>query len=126
MNWLARLKKTQMPPNMDATNATKPGFVGFVASIPAHIQKTEGVSLAANDTAQAVTLAADPVPVFTEPAAPSLYSDAWRVLAQAYYAHHFTCHVCQAAGRGTGYGLRCGTGAALWTPYDKASERTPS
>ena len=60
MNWLARLKKTQMPPNMDATNATKPGFVGFVASIPAPIQKIECLSAAANDPAQAVGLVANP------------------------------------------------------------------
>jgi hypothetical protein len=53
MNWLARLKKTQIPPETDATNATKPGFVGFVASIPAHIPKTQGVSAAANDPAPA-------------------------------------------------------------------------
>ena len=44
--------------------------------------------------------------------------NAWRELAQAYYAHHFNCPVCIAAGRGTGYGLRCGTGAALWIPND--------
>lgn len=60
MNWLARLKKTQMPPNMDATNATKSGFVGFVASILAPIQKIECVSAAANDPAQAVGLVANP------------------------------------------------------------------
>lgn len=58
MSWLERLKKKQMPPYMDATNATKPGFVGFVASIPAPIQKTECVSAAANDPAQAVGLVA--------------------------------------------------------------------
>lgn len=61
MNWLARLKKTQIPPNMDATNATKPGFVGFVASIPAPIQKTECVSAAANDPVQTVGLMVNPV-----------------------------------------------------------------
>lgn len=48
--------------------------------------------------------------------APPFDPDAWRALTQAYYAHHFNCPVCIAAGRGTGYGLRCGTGAALWTP----------
>lgn len=42
---------------------------------------------------------------------------AWRELAQAYHAHHVNCPICQAAGRGTGYSLRCGTGAALWTDY---------
>ncbi|ABM37955.1 conserved hypothetical protein [Polaromonas naphthalenivorans CJ2] len=58
MNWLARLKKTQMPPNMDATNATETLFVVSVASIPAHIQKTEALSPAANDPAQVVGLVA--------------------------------------------------------------------
>ena len=41
----------------------------------------------------------------------------WRELAQAYNAHHFKCAVCIAAGRGAVYGLRCGTGAALWNAY---------
>lgn len=62
MNWLARLKKAQIPPDMDATNATKPGFVGFVASIPAPIQKTQALSPAANDPAQAVGRLVNPVP----------------------------------------------------------------
>ena len=44
----------------------------------------------------------------------------WRTLDKAYQAHHVNCHVCQAAGRGTRYGLRCGVGAALWTAYDAA------
>jgi len=46
--------------------------------------------------------------------------NAWRVLSAAYHAHHFTCHVCIAAGRGAGYGLRCGAGAALWVAYQDA------
>ena len=124
MNWLARLKKTQIPPQTDATNATKPGFVAFVASIPAPIQKKEGVSAAANDPAQTVGLATSlavstPVssqtPVFIEPPEPPTDPNAWRELAAAYHLHHFKCSACIAAGRGTGYGLRCGTGAALWT-----------
>ncbi len=49
MNWLARLKKSAVAPETDATEPTKPGFVGFVAPIPAHIQKTGGDSEAAND-----------------------------------------------------------------------------
>lgn len=36
----------------------------------------------------------------------------WRVLDKAYQAHHWTCTTCVAAG--LRYGLRCGTGAALW------------
>ena len=43
--------------------------------------------------------------------------NAWRELAQAYHAHHFKCSTCIAAGRGAAYGLRCGTGAALWINY---------
>ena len=44
----------------------------------------------------------------------------WRPLAQAYHAHHFQCVACQCAGRG--YGLRCGTGAALWHGYQDAAQ----
>lgn len=40
---------------------------------------------------------------------------AWRELAQEYHLHHFACKTCCAAGQGRG--LRCGTGAALWTDY---------
>ncbi len=46
---------------------------------------------------------------------------AWRVLAAAYHAHHFACPTCQAAGRGAGYGLRCGTGSALWRAYQNTN-----
>ncbi len=42
---------------------------------------------------------------------------AWRELAAAYSSHHFACPTCQAAGRGTQYGMRCGTGSALWGVY---------
>ena len=50
---------------------------------------------------------------------PKLPADpnAWRELAQAYYAHHLVCSTCRAAGRGSTYGLRCGVGATLWTKY---------
>ena len=42
---------------------------------------------------------------------------AWRVLAAAYYAHHFSCPTCIAAGRGAQYGQRCSAGMASWTSY---------
>ena len=45
-------------------------------------------------------------------------ADTWRHLDRAYQAHHFNCPVCIASG--LGYGLRCGTGAALWTAYSDA------
>ena len=45
----------------------------------------------------------------------------WKPLALAYHAHHFKCHVCKAAGRGSNYGPRCGVGASLWTGYQNAA-----
>jgi len=33
-----------------------------------------------------------------------------------YLVHHWGCKTCIAAGKG--YGLRCGSGAALWNAYD--------
>ena len=41
----------------------------------------------------------------------------WKELAAAYHAHHFNCPTCIAAGRGSGYGQRCGVGTALWRDY---------
>ena len=38
--------------------------------------------------------------------------------ATAYHAHHFNCHTCIAAGRGTRYGRRCAVGLALWRDYN--------
>ncbi len=126
MNWLARLKKKQMPPDMDATNATKPSFVGFVASIPAPIQKTRGDLRAVNDLASAERDALGNLtkPVIetegNDPASePPADPNAWRELAQAYHAHHFKCSTCIAAGRGAVYGLRCDVGAALWRSYSE-------
>ena len=41
----------------------------------------------------------------------------WKELAAAYYAHHFNCTTCIAAGRGRRYGQRCGAGMSLWRAY---------
>lgn len=41
--------------------------------------------------------------------------------AQVYHAHHFNCHTCIAAGRGTQYGGRCTVGLALWHTYTGAN-----
>ena len=51
MNWLARLKKIDTTPTAEATEPTKPGFVGFVAPGMAPLQKTRADSPAANDPA---------------------------------------------------------------------------
>lgn len=50
--------------------------------------------------------------------------NAWRELAAAYHQHHFICPTCIAAGKG--YGLRCGTGAALWADYSGAQPAAPT
>ncbi len=48
---------------------------------------------------------------------PPAWPGAWRELAAEYHSHHFACPTCQAAGRGTQYGFRCGVGASLWNIY---------
>ena len=49
MNWLARLKKTEISPGTDPTKPTKPPFVGFVGN-PAGTFENSGIeSAAAND-----------------------------------------------------------------------------
>jgi hypothetical protein len=48
----------------------------------------------------------------------------WHALDAAYLAHHFNCPTCIAAGRGGRYGLRCGTGAALWRDCSAANDFT--
>ena len=41
--------------------------------------------------------------------------NSWRPLFIAYDVHASTCPTCIAGG--LGYGLRCGTGTALWAAY---------
>lgn len=41
----------------------------------------------------------------------------WKELAAAYYAHHFGCPTCIAAGRGSRYGQCCNVGMVLWQAY---------
>lgn len=53
MTWLARLKKTAIPPESDPTKPTKPLFVGFVGT-PAGLSQKSGVdATAANDPPRA-------------------------------------------------------------------------
>ena len=51
MNWLARLKKIEAPPNGEPTETTKRVSVVFVGTPTGHIQKTGGDLSAANDPA---------------------------------------------------------------------------
>jgi hypothetical protein len=51
------------------------------------------------------------------PATPEVELVDWHALHAAYLAHHVHCPLCIAAGRGSRYGQRCGTGLALWREY---------
>lgn len=71
--------------------------------------------------ALADALQVEPVePLPSAPAGAATESAEWHALDAAYLAHHFNCPICIAAGRGSRYGLRCGTGAALWRAYSEA------
>jgi hypothetical protein len=61
-----------------------------------------------------------PAPASKRQAEPSSDPQDWHELDVAYLNHHVKCRACIAAGRGTRYGLRCGTGAALWLAYTNA------
>ena len=65
----------------------------------------------------------EPLPSTPADAAPEPAD--WHALDAAYLAHHFNCPICIAAGRGSQYGLRCGTGAALWRAYSEAQLPSP-
>ena len=75
-------------------------------------------------SAQPPDLTQPPAPAPDKPAKPRKqtfmeHADTWLHLDRAYQAHHFKCPTCKAAG--LGYGLRCGTGAALYRAYSDAS-----
>ena len=79
MNWLARLKKIDKAPNRDATEPTKPAYVGFVAPGMAPMQKTGRDSPAANDAAQVLALVAssEVSTLVASPAALISHPDRW-------------------------------------------------
>ena len=102
MRLASLLKKGSLRGSASATPATfatpAPLVLSPVATV-ATVAVAKRDELAAND--------AEP------PADPN----AWKELAAAYHAHHFNCPTCIAAGRGSRYGQRCGTGMALWRAY---------
>lgn len=71
--------------------------------------------------ALADALQAEPVESLpSKPADAAPVPTGWHALDAAYLAHHLNCPTCIAAGRGSRYGFRCGTGAALWRAYSEA------
>lgn len=114
MSYLSRLKNLKGT-EAHTTKTTKTLFVVFVAPSPAPFKNSGSVlpdvgksaAIPANDPTSPKALESQPAPA-PEPAY-------WQALDRAYQAHHTTCLKCIAAGKG--YGLRCGTGAALWAAY---------
>ena len=102
----------------DAVKILSPELRAHKADIVALLSRE-----AVNDPAstQPPDLVQPPAPALDKPPKQAFMenADTWRELDRAYLAHHFKCPICKAAG--LGYGLRCGTGAALWTAYSNAT-----
>lgn len=119
-----------------ATPATHGGGNGSTVATVATVAVANSQKQAAEHRAQPIPtdvllteyrlytrLAPPPRPPVVQPdPEPPADPQAWHELAQAYHAHHFHCHQCQAAGRGIQYGRRCGVGLALWNDYDGAGD----
>jgi len=107
MSWLARLKTTQAA----LSQITAPDAC---ISATLAMQAANDPAGPALDSQPRPELPADkPKQTFMD------WQDTWRELDQASQRHHFACAECIAAGKG--YGLRCGTGAALYRAYTDAS-----
>ena len=108
-----------------AENSQQPQKIANIAKI-AISQQLNCTLQAAPASTQSPALVQPPAPAPDKPSKQTFMenADTWLHLDRAYQAHHFACPVCIAAGRGAGYGLRCGTGAALWTTYSDATQRT--
>lgn len=114
MSYLSRLKNLKGT-EAHTTKTTETLFVVSVAPIPAPCKNSGGV-LACVGKATAIPANDPSSPKALEPQqAPAPEPADWQALDRAYQAHT-TCPTCIAAGKG--YGLRCGTGAALWAAYD--------
>ena len=99
-------------------------------------QTGQGGTAKTDETAISRLLAVSAVPTVAVPEIPDRLSSVlavpspailekpadWHALDAAYLAHHFNCSACIAAGRGSRYGLRCDTGAALWCAYAQADQ----
>ena len=96
------------------------GSSGLVSVVPAsRLTDEQRQFIRAHRDEIAQWLAHSPPPVGAVNPAHGMSHDDWRALHDLYQAHHVGCAVCIAAGKG--YGLRCGTGAALWVEYSQAT-----
>ena len=94
---------------------------GTAAATPAIFATSAPIVLPTVATVATVAVAKRDELAANHPEPPS-NPQAWRELAAVYHAHHFACQTCIAAGRGNQYGLRCGTGTALWRAYAQADQ----
>ena len=107
---------TQAGQDLQATGRNITGFalrqkVG--GGNPSRLRQVWDEHLASQSVTKVEPVAELPVDASTDPAD-------WHALDAAYNSHHFNCPTCIAAGRGSRYGLRCGTGASLWRAYSEA------
>ena len=103
-----------------AENSQQPPKIAGIAKI-ANSQQLNRILQADPVSTQPSDLVQPPAPVPDKPRKQTFmeWQDTWLHLDRAYQAHHFKCPTCIAAG--LGYGLRCGSGAALWTAYSEAT-----
>lgn len=103
---------------MNLANLIKKGGLGvFATATPATVATHHTESAPSVASVATVTVANASKQAVNDPAG----MIDWRVLDAAYMAHHVNCKTCIAAGRGIRYGLRCGTGSALWLRYSDAA-----
>ena len=107
------------PPENIRYQAQPAWALGCTLDTPNTVEKINAEAHAANDLLLGELLTAAPT---EEPKRLFRQRGPWlthteQSAAQAYHAHHFSCHQCIAAGRGIRYGRRCAVGLALWRDY---------
>ena len=111
INWTERAKAVIAQKGQNGTAKTDETAIARLLAVSA--VTTEAVSAKPKRLS---TVLAVPSPAILEKSAD------WHALDAAYLTHHFNCLTCIAAGRGSRYGLRCDTGAALWCAYAQADQ----
>ena len=108
---------TPVTPEKSTGLQPEPAWIGTVTPVTPHLNDSR-VHARIGQFDEAVNDPASSEPVLQDKRqAPAVDVPEWRELDKAYQLHHIKCMPCQAAGRGLSYGLRCGTGSALWSAY---------
>ena len=111
------------PPENARYQAQPAWALGCTLDTPATPKKINTERHAANELLSGELLTTEP----TEPKRIFRQRGPWltgtqQSAAQAFHAHHFSCHQCIAAGRGDRYGMRCAAGLALWSDYNRTDD----